>query len=230
MAKEKIQKDGERLEQIESTLGKTEMFIEKNRKPLIIAVAAVIVVILAVVGWNKLVSEPREHEAEDAIYASQQLMMDNAYTQALNGDETSNGLLYVIDEFGGTKSGNLARYYAGVCYLHLGEYENAIKYFDEFDGEDMFMKPLAMGMKGDAYLELENISEAAQCYEKAGKDTKNKLTSPYFLLRAGYVYEMEGKYEKALEMYNIIKDEYPKSNEGLHIIKNIAAVEAMAEK
>ncbi|MBP5643153.1 MAG: tetratricopeptide repeat protein [Bacteroidales bacterium] len=226
MAKENVKKDEERLEQIESTLGKTEMFVENNKKTITIAVIAVVVVVLAIFGIKKFVMEPREEAAEKAMFHAEQLFRADDYATALNGDGNFDGFLEVINEYGGTKSGNLAKCYAGLCYLNMGEFENAIKYLKEFKGKDQFMKPLAMGAMGDAYLELDNVAEAASCYEKAAKDTKNITTAPMFLMKAGYTYEMLENYNKALEMYTIIRDEYPTSTEGFHVLKNIAYVEA----
>jgi len=230
MAKENVQKDGERLEQIESTLGKTEMFIEENKKSITIAVVAIVVVILAIFGIKKFVMEPREDAAANAMFRAEQLFRNDDYATALNGDGNVDGFLAVISEYGGTKSGNLAKCYAGLCYLNMGEFENAIKYLSDYNGKDQFMKPLAMGAMGDAYMELDNVAEAAACYEKAARDTKNITTTPMFLMKAGYAYEMVENYKKALEMYNIINSEYPTSTEGFHVLKNIAYVEAkMAE-
>ena len=230
MAKENVQKDEERLEQIETTLGKTEMFIEEHQKPILIVLAAIIVVVLAIFGLRKFVYEPREAEAQTAIFRAEQLFESDDYATALNGDGNNAGFIDIINEYGGTKTGNLARYYAGICYLNMGDFDNAIKYLDEFKGKDQIVKPLATGAKGDAYLELDNAAEAAKCYEKAAKESANSFTSPMFLMRAGYAYEMVENYEKALEMYKIIKSEYPNSNEGFSVEKNIAYVEAELAK
>lgn len=230
MAKENVQRDEERLEQIETTLGKTEMFIEDHSKAITIVVAAVIVVVLAIFGFKKFVMEPREANADQAIYHAEQLFEKDDFATALNGDGNIDGFLNIINEYGGTKSGNLARYYAGICYLNMGDFNNAIKFLSEYKGKDQFVKPLATGAMGDAYMELDNAAEAAKCYEKAAKDTKNIITSPMFLTKAAYAYEMVENYKKALEMYNIIRDEYPTSNEGFYVMKNIAYIEAkMAE-
>lgn len=226
MAKENLQKEEERLEQIESTLGKTEMFIEKNQKIITIVVAAIVVVVLAIFGVKKFVMEPREAEAQTAIFRAEQLFENDDYATALNGDGNNAGFLDIISEYGGTKTGNLARYYAGICYLNTGDFNNAIKYLGEFKGKDQIVKPLAKGAMGDAYLELDNAAEAAKCYETAGKEPANSFTSPMFLMKAGLAYEMTGNYQKALEMYKAIKSDYPNSNEGFSIDKNIAYVEA----
>ena len=230
MAKENVQKDEERLEQIESTLGKTEMFIEKNQKTILIVLAVVVVAILAVFGVKKFVIEPRESEAQASMFRAEQLFEKDDYATALNGDGNNAGFLDIISEYGGTKAGNLARYYAGICYLNTGDFNNAVKYLEEFNGKDQIVKPLATGAMGDAYLELDNTAEAAKCYEKAAKESPNSFTSPMFLMKAGLTYEMVNNYQKALEMYKIIKAEYPTSNEGFNIEKYIAYVEAkMAE-
>ena len=230
MAKENVQKDNERLEQIESTLGKTEMFIEDHKKSITIAVIAVVVVVLAIFGIKKFVMEPREVAAAKAMFHAEQSFRNDDFATALNGDGNFDGFIQVINEYGSTKSGNLAKCYAGLCYLNMGEFDNAISYLKDYKGKDQFMKPLAMGAMGDAYMELDNVAEAAACYEKAAKDTKNITTSPMFLMKAGYAYEMVENYTKALEMYNIISSEYPTNTEGFHVLKNIAFVEAKLAK
>ena len=226
MAKENVQRDEERLEQIESTLGKTEMFIEKNQKTITVVLAAIVVIVLAIFGVKKFVVEPREAAAQSAMFRAEQLFENDDYATALNGDGNNAGFMDIISEYGGTKSGNLARYYAGICYLNTGDFNNAIKYLGEFKGKDQIVKPLATGAMGDAYLELDNAAEAAKCYEKAAKESKNSFTSPMFLMKAGLAYEMVENYAKALEMYKIIKADYPNSNEGFSIEKYIAYVEA----
>ena len=226
MAKENVKKDEERLESIESTLGKTEMFIEDNKKTISIIVIALVIVVLAIFGIKKYYIEPRNDEAMAQMFRAEQFFSSDDYATALNGDGNNAGFIDVINNYGGTKAGNLAKYYAGICYPNLGDFNNAIKYLGEYNGKDEIVKPLAMGAMGDAYLELDNAAEAAKCYEKAALDSKNTFTTPMMLMKAGYSYEMVENYQKALEMYTIIQKEYPTSNEGFSIEKNIAYVEA----
>ena len=230
MAKENVKKNEERLESIESTLGKTEMFVENNKKTITTVVVVLVVIVLAIFGVKKYYIEPRNEEAMAQMFRAEQLFTADDYATALNGDGNNPGFMDIINNYGGTKSGNLAKYYAGICYLNLGEFENAIKYLGEYKGKDAMVKPLAMGAMGDAYLELDNAAEAAKCYERAALDSKNSFTSPMMLMKAGYSYEMVENYQKALEMYNMIKKEYPNSNEGFSVEKNIAFVEAKLAK
>ena len=226
MAKENVKKDEERLESIESTLSKTEMFVENNKKTITAVVIALVIVILAIFGVKRYYMDPRNDEAMLQMFRAEQFFAADDYATALNGDGNNLGFMDIINDYGNTKSGNLAKCYAGICYLNLGDFENAIKYLGEYKGKDAIVKPLTMGLMGDAYLELDNPAEAAKCYEKAALDSKNSFTSPMMLMKAGYSYEMVENYQKALDMYNIIKTEYPNSNEGFSVEKNIAYVEA----
>ena len=230
MANENVKKNEERLESIESTLGKTEMFIENNKKTISVIVIALVIVVLAIFGIKKYYIEPRNEEAMAQMFRAEQFFANDDYATALNGDGNNAGFMDIINNYGSTKSGNLAKYYAGICYLNLGDFDNAIKYLGEYKGKDEMVKPLAMGAMGDAYLELDNPAEAAKCYEKAALNPKNTFTTPMMLMKAGYSYEMVENYQKALEMYTIIQKEYPTSNEGFNIEKNIAYVEAKLAK
>lgn len=231
MAKENLQKEEERLESIESTLGSAELFIEKNQKAITGVIVAIVIVVLAIFGYKKWYQEPREAKAQAAIFRAEALFENDDFATALNGNGNDViGFLEVIDEFGGTKTANLAKYYAGVCYLNTGDFNNAIKYLGEFKGKDQLVKPLAMGAMGDANLELGNAAEAAKCYENAAKASKNSFTSPMMMIKAAYAYEMSENYAKALEMYKAVKADYPNSTEVRDIEKFITAAQMKLTK
>lgn len=231
MAKENLQKEEERLESIESTLDSAELFVEKNQKTITIVVVALVIVVLAVFGYKKWYMEPREVKAQAAIFRAESLFEKDDFATALNGNGNDVvGFLEVINDFGGTKTANLAKYYAGICYLNTGDFNNAIKYLGEFKGKDQMVKPLAIGAMGDANLELGNVEEAAKCYENAAKASKNSFTSPMMMMKAGYTYEMCENNAKALEMYKAIKADFPNSTEARDIEKNIATVQEKLAK
>lgn len=231
MAKENLKKEEERLESIESTLGSAELFIEKNQKAITGVIVAIVIVVLAIFGYKKWYQEPREAKAQAAIFRAEALFENDDFATALNGNGNDViGFLEVIDEFGGTKTANLAKYYAGVCYLNTGDFNNAIKYLGEFKGKDQLVKPLAMGAMGDANLELGNAAEAAKCYENAAKASKNSFTSPMMMIKAAYAYEMSENYAKALEMYKAVKADYPNSTEARDIEKYITAAQMKLTK
>lgn len=227
MAKQIVKNEGdERLESIETTLSKTELFIANNQKTIIIVLVVLAVAILAFFGVKKYYLEPREKEAQTAIYHAEQYFENDNFATALNGDGNYLGFVDVINDFGGTKTANLAKYYAGICCLNTGDFNQAVSYLKDFKGKDVLVSSMALGALADAYMELDNVAEAAATYVKAANKSENTLTSPMYLLRAGMAYEMIGDYQKALNAYNEIKKEYPSSNEGFSIEKNIARATA----
>lgn len=227
MAKQNVKNEGdERLESIETTLSNTELFIINNQKTIIIVLSVLIIAVLAFFGVKKYYFEPREEEAQSAIYHAEQYFEKDNYNTALNGDGNYLGFLNVIDEYGGTKTANLAKYYAGICYLNTGDYNQAINYLKSFKGKDVIVASLALGAMADAYMELDKVADAATYYEKAATKSANSLTSPMYMLRAGMAYEMLGNYQKAIDLYKKIKVDYPTSNEAFSIEKNIARAQA----
>ena len=227
MAKQNVKNEGdERLESIETTLSKTELFIANNQKSIMIVLAVLIVAVAAVLGVKKFYLEPREKNAQTAIYHAEKYFENDNYATALNGDGNYLGFVDVINDFGGTKTANLAKYYAGICCLNTGDFNQAVSYLKSFKGKDVLVSSLALGALADAYMELDNVAEAAATYVKAANKSENTLTSPMYLLRAGMAYEMTGDFQKALDAYNEIKKEYPTSSEGRSIDKNIARVQA----
>ncbi|MBE6338222.1 MAG: tetratricopeptide repeat protein [Lentimicrobiaceae bacterium] len=227
MAKQNVKNEGdERLESIETTLTKAEQFVIDNQKPIYIVLAVLIIAVLAFFGVKKYYLEPREKDAQAAIYHAEQYFENDNFATALNGDGNYLGFVDVINDFGGTKTANLAKYYAGVCCLNTGDFNKAVEYLKSYKGKDVLVSSLALGCLADAYMELGNVAEAAKCYVSAAKKSANSFTSPMYLLRAGMAYEMVGDYQNAINVYNTIKADYPNSNEGFSIEKYIARAQA----
>lgn len=217
---EQIKHQQENLEHLESALTKSEAFIEKYQNHILIAVGAVLVVVLGIMGYSRYVVEPKEMEAESEIFPSEIYFEKDSFQLALNGDGSSLGFLSIIDDFGNTPSGNLAKYYSGICYLHLGEYEEALNYLNDFSLKGEQLAPVALGAIGDCYLELDETGKAISAYKKA-TEYKNELTTPIHLQKLGIAYEINGENDKAIEAYNEIKLAYPNSTEAREIDKYI---------
>lgn len=147
-------------------------------------------------------------------YFSLAVMDDDAalFAQALNGDSINAGFLAFVDK--GGKVGNLANLYAGLCYAHMGDMQQADSYLEKFDAEDDEMiSPAAIGALADVKASLEKLDEAAALFVKAAEKADNNTLSPKFLIKAGEIYESQGKKEEALKLYEQIKSKYPNSSE-----------------
>ena len=225
MAKDTKNTQVDNLTEIESALTRTEQFLEANQKLIGIVIGAIVVVAVGYFGLNKLYLEPRQKQAQEQMFAAQNYFEKDSFNLALNGDGSNPGFLDIIDDFGSTKAGNLSNYYAGISYLHMGKYDDAITYLKKFDTDDILLGPISVGAQGDAQLELGKSDAALDLYTQAYKMNENELTTPIYMLKAGEL--LEGtKQDEALKLYETIKLKFPESTEGRSIDKYIARVKA----
>jgi tetratricopeptide (TPR) repeat protein len=229
MAKQ-VDKTGERIEKVEQAFSRTEQFIEKNQKIILIVVGVVVVIVLGFFGFRRLYLEPKEKEAQAQMFMAEKYFEMDSINKALNGDGNYKGFLDIIDQYGITKSANLSQYYAGICYLKKGDYEKAIDYLEDFSSDDQIIGPMATMAIGDAYMELKQTDKAIDYYLEGADKKKNEFTTPVILMKAGWAYEEQGQYEKALEIYKRIKTEFPRSTEGREAPKYIAKMEGLLKK
>lgn len=208
-------------EQIGESVGKVESFVETHKKPLIIGIAVVVLVICGFFAYKKLYIPKKQSEAVSAMWQAQQMFQIDSFNIALYGNENVTGFEEIVKKYGNTPAGNTANYYAGVCAMNLHEFKAAIDYLDDFSTDDPILEPLAIGLQGDAYSELEKYSKAVSYYEKAAKVADNELVSPRFLVKAGIAYEKMGKYSDAVRVYTKVKTDYNASLEANTIEKYI---------
>ena len=224
MAKQETKQGDERLENVEEALSKTELWIEENQKTLWIILIALLVVAFAIFGINRY-AQKRNETASKQIFSAQAAFEQENYDVALNGDGNNLGFLDIINSYGSTKTGKLANYYAGICYMKQGNYNDAIEYLKKYTTNDQILSPMSLGAIGDCYMELGDNANAASYYGKAARKNPNDFTSPMFLVKEGMTYEIIGDYSKALEAYKQLKKDFPLSNEAFEIGKNIANLE-----
>ncbi|MDO9512083.1 MAG: tetratricopeptide repeat protein [Bacteroidales bacterium] len=222
-------KTEDKIVAVEEALSRTERLIEANQKIIMIVIASIIVLVLGYLAYNKFYQAPREERAKSEIFNAESFFEADSLDLALNGDGNHPGFLEIIDNYSSTTSGNLAKYYAGLCYLKKGEFETALSYLKKFDTDNVMVGSMATGAMGDASLELGQTEKAVSCYMDAAQDFPNEFTSPMFLQKAGMAWELLGNYKKAVEVYKIIKESYPKSYEGRDVEKFIARAEGLLQ-
>ena len=223
MAKTKKEENPKSLKNVEETLTITEQFLEQNYKPLLIG----LVVLVGLVGlfWlGKMYLNKRNDEAQAQIYQAEKYLEMDSLNLALNGDGNYLGFLDISKDYKFTSTGNLALYSAGICYLHLGQFQDAIDYLEKYSKKDKVIGSLACGATGDAYVELGDINKGISKYIEAADLASNSFNTPIFLMKAGELYESDSNYAEALKLYDRIQNEYPESTEGLAIDKYIARV------
>lgn len=200
--------------EVVETLSKNEAFVLKYKNAII---AAVVVVILAIVGgiyWKEHLATAQAKastemaKAQEAFAQAMQLNTPEAFQLALNGDSLGHsGFLALADASG--KAGNLANLYAGLCYAHLGQMEDAAKYLEKFDQKgDQMVSPAVLGALGNVYASLDQLDKAVSTLKKAAEKADNNALSPQFLIQAGEILESQGQKAEALKLYQEVKDKY----------------------
>jgi tetratricopeptide (TPR) repeat protein len=226
MAKKKKDVNPQTISSVEETLTRTEQFLEENYKTLLI-VLGVLVVLVGLVWLGKLYLNKRNDEAQSQIYQAERYLEIDSLKLALNGDGNYLGFLDIAKNYKFTNTGNLALYSAGICYLHLGNYQEAIDYLNKYTKKDKVIGSLAIGAIGDAYVELGNTEKGISKYLEAADYANNSFNTPIFLMKAAELYELSSKYPEALKLYQRIENEYPESTEGMTIDKYIARVKML---
>jgi tetratricopeptide (TPR) repeat protein len=222
---EKDSTTAEVFSKLDETASKTEDWVAKNQKVIIGVVAAIALVTVGYLAFQKFITEPKEEEAASEMFVAQQnfqqatngVASDSLYKLSLNGSEGKFGFIKIADEYSGTSAGNLANYYAGLAYLNTGKYTEAIEYLSKFKSEDVILSALATGAIGDAYSENKQPKEALENYLKAAESNKNDYTTPRFLLKAGKTALALGNKEEALKYFNDIKDNYDNAPEAASV-------------
>lgn len=215
---------------INEKIDKAEHYVQENKKSLGIIGGAILVVIGGYFAYTTLIVAPQEKEAESKMFFAEQYFQKDSFNLALNGDGNNPGFLEIIENFGSSQSANLSEYYAGICYLKKGEYENAIEYLSEYDAEDDITGAIALGGIGDANLELGKKDDALKYYKKAIDWHDNQFTAPIYMMKAALVYELENDYEAAAKLYERLKKDFPKCQQAQDIDKYIARATAMLNK
>jgi tetratricopeptide (TPR) repeat protein len=197
-------------------------FVKNNQKALTYAITLIVVVVVGYFGYTELYQNPREAKAADAMFTAEKYFAVDSSNLVLNGDGTSKGVLYVIKQFSGTPSANLAKYYAGISYYRLNDFNKSIEYLKDFSTSSKQVQAIAYGTIGDAYSELKKTDDAVSYYKKAGNHfPEDDAISSEYLFRAAALLEINGKVDDAVAIYNDIKSKYPKSEKGLNADKYI---------
>lgn len=223
MSKKKRETGAEtNLENINEALSSSEQFIEKNQNAIMIGLGAVILVVLAVLAYHNLYLKPKNEKAQAAIYKGERYFENQQDSLALFGDGNDYiGFEEVMNQFGGTKSADLAKAYAGISYSRLGDNEKALDYLNKFKGGDKLITPAITGAIGDVYMNLDKSDKAINNFLKAAKAADDNMLSPIYYKKAGLAYMHLKKYDKAIETFEMIQKTYLNSPEGQEADKYI---------
>ena len=220
-------KEDENLIDVGKVYSQSEQFVEKNKKGLTIAVAVLIAVVAGYFGYTTYL-DGQNTEAAESIWKAEYYMEIDSLDKAILGDGQYFGFEYIAENYSGTKTGKLAKYYLGTIYKEKGDYDLAIEYLKGAKIDDEILGAIALGNLGDIYVDLGEYQEALSYFNKAISHSDNSFTAPIYLNKAAITYSAIENYGKAADYYQQIVDDYPNSPEAREVKKNLARVKQLA--
>jgi len=215
VAKKESSKIEELLERPENLIediqsGKWEIWYNQYKNIITYVGGGILAVVFLIVGWKYYTTSQNE-EGQAAMFQAVYYFESDSLNKALEGDGNNLGFVDIASDYNFTKAGNLANYYAGVSYLKLGKYEEAIDYLKSFGSSDILVQARAYSLIGDAFMEQDDYESAASYYKKAADWKPTKEFSPEYLMKLGLANELNKDFDAAVKAYQRIIDEYPNS-------------------
>jgi tetratricopeptide (TPR) repeat protein len=225
------------FETLDTTASKTEEWVVKYQNIILTLIGIVAFGVLAYLGYQNYVIEPKTKEAISELNQAQLYFelavnsenSDSLYKRALNGGEGKYGFLDIIENYEGTTAAKLATYSAGMSYLNIKDYENAITYLDQFNSEDVLLGALAKGAIGDAFAQMDQPEKALDYYIAASNINNNTYSTPKFLYKAAIIGSKLGKNKQALAYLERIKKEFKESREAKMVSVQIAKIKSIID-
>ena len=200
-------------------ISKTENFIIKHKTKLIIATA---IAVCAVIGYfiYQGIQQKKDKAGVEAFISPENNSLMKAESDSL---DLSNFESYMTEHEGHTVS--IAPFETAVAAYNSGEYRKAIKYFEQYKGNDKIYNARAKACIGDCHVQLGEYDKALSSYDSA-VEIEDGFWTPEYAFRAALVAEKLGKNEEAIEYFTLIKNEYPESPRAADMDKYIARNEA----
>lgn len=191
-------------------------FFEANKTVVYGALGAVVILLAAIVGYNYLQDSKQERAIVDMASAVR-AFENGDYQSALNGVDGNRGLIEVVDDYGSTDAGNLARFYAADAYYRLGQYDEALEYFRSYKLESDYIGASALAGEAAIHELRGDYGRAGELYERAADLFVSEVTSPGYLISAARAYVKAGDVDNAIEAYEEIKASFSETPESQQV-------------
>lgn len=205
-------------------LDRARNFWERNNRIITYIGLGIILLGGGYLAYKYLVQEPNEKKASEVIYKAEEYYRIDSFNKALNGDGLNVGFLRIIDKYGGTRSGNLAKFYAGSILMQQGEFSRAAKYLTDFETDAKQIQARAYKLAGDAYAEQGKNNDALKYYKKAAYhfEKDEVAASDYLWTAALFAVRKLNDKEEAIELFKDLKKKYSKTEKGFEVDKYLA--------
>lgn len=221
--KKKITKKEMKEDKLVTTYFEATGWYQNNKKIVSGVFTGIIVVaVLIVVVTNNMRSNNEKATTEFGKVL--RYYDEGKYDIAINGNlqENIRGLQSIVDDYGSTQSGELAKLYLANAYYIQNNYDKALQYYLDASIKDDMLAASASAGVGACYEAKGEYEKAAAYYEKAAFKNGKDVLAAENLHHAAYNYSAAGKKEKAVELYKKLKKDYPTSAYAREIDRLIA--------
>jgi predicted negative regulator of RcsB-dependent stress response len=202
-------------------------FYTKHQKNILVVAIGLVLLIGGYLAYKYLIIEPKEKAAVEAMYQAEAQFAQDSFAAALkNPGANFEGFEAIAENYGGTKAGNTAKLYAGICNLNLGKFQEAIEYLEDYSASDEVTPAVKYGALGDAYAESNQFDKAFENYEKASTASDDEFNAPFYLNKLGLLQFAKKKNDEALKTFKTIYEKYPNTQEGKEAEKMIERLSA----
>lgn len=222
--KKKITKKEIKVDPLVTSYTRFLKFYDENRKTISYVLTGIVIVVIGIIIYLNNLSANNERAAIELGKIFQYYDQEN-YQLAINGDPNRNlfGLKKIVEEYGNTRSGKLARFYLANAYYETGETDKALEEFEGISFSDNLLQASVYAGIASCYERKQDFKKAAKYFEKAATQNSENVLNPEYLILAARNYANAGDKERALEILNKTKSEYKDKSAVREIDKYISA-------
>jgi predicted negative regulator of RcsB-dependent stress response len=222
-------------DEIRETFVRGAETVASHQQLLWIVISAAIVVALAVFGWNSYTQRQTE-KASAALDNAMQIFQarirapgetaepgELTYVDEKNkATDAERKFLEVANQYGRTRPGQVARYYAALCEILLKNFPDAEKNLAQLNsGTDENLVGLARFQLAGVYDQEGKSSQAVDLYNQLTSKPSVFVPKPMVLLTLADHYRKTDP-AQAVKLYNQVKQEFPdaaeQADQGLQLL------------
>jgi predicted negative regulator of RcsB-dependent stress response len=211
--------------------------VASHQQALWVVIMAALVVALAVFGWN---SYARRQTAKASVALDDGLKIFQARIRTASEPadpvevtyldeknkftDAEKKFLGVADQYGRTKPGQMARYYAALSEVQLKKYADAEKNLNQVvSGGDENLAGLAKFQLAEVYQQENKGAQAVDLYKQLSDKPSVFVPKPMAMLALANYYRKTDP-AQATKLYNQIKQEFPdaaaEADQGLELLNS----------
>lgn len=224
--KKKLSKKKIKEDKLITYYSKSLEFVETYSKQLIIGIVILVVIVAGTIIYqNKITSN--NLAATAALSKIIPKYEQKNFQTAIKGQPGTDliGLKSIVDNYGSSEQGEVAKLYLGNSYYYTGKYDKALKVYNDISGSQPSLSAAAIAGQGACLEAKNNFAQAAKEYEKAAHVYKFDALNSSYLFHAGIDYIKARNYNTAKTVLNLVKKKYKTSEEAREVDKYLALIE-----